>query len=158
MMSNRKNTYTSIVDVDTNAIGFVLGKGRINFNNLKKDYPEVKIWITQNGPLTTFNMSSHSTAKLDQCQTALEKLKYDGESIHYSILQRKRIAKNIESQRHAILAGKKIRDALEDEMRVKQRNEVESKIISKLQIDTTDKTDASTALQSHNMFGGLEVE
>ena len=163
-MTTRKNVYTAVVDVDSNAVGFVLGKGRVNLNNLNNMYPEVKIRIAQNGPLTAFNMSSVSANKLEQCQAALEKLKYNGESVHHSIVQRKRVAKNIESQRQTILAGKRIRDALEDEMRAKQREEVQRKIIGNLQpeadIITEDSNEQVTAHThvARNMFGGLEVE
>jgi hypothetical protein len=160
MMSNRKNIYTAVLDVDTNAVGFVLGKGRQNLNNLKQDFPDVKIWMTQNGPLTAFNLSSNSATKLEQCQSALEKLKYSGEAVHYSIVQRKRITKNIESQRQTILAGKRIREALENEMRSKHRDEVQRKIISNLDTEPVVPNDDNGAVSERacNMFGGLEVE
>lgn len=159
MMSNRKNVYTAVVDVDSNAVGFVLGKGRVNLNNLSREYPEVKIWMTQNGPLTAFNLSSNSATKLEQCQTALEKLKYNGESVHHSIVQRKRVSKNIEAQRQTILAGKRIRDALENEMRTKHRDEVQKKIIGNLQPDLlTDEVESIRPEVVRNMFGGLEIE
>lgn len=159
-MSNRKNIYTAVLDVDTNAVGFVLGKGRQNLNNLKQDFPDVKIWMTQNGPLTAFNLSSNSATKLEQCQSALEKLKYSGEAVHYSIVQRKRITKNIESQRQTILAGKRIREALENEMRSKHRDEVQRKIISNLDTEPVVPNDDNGAVSERacNMFGGLEVE
>jgi hypothetical protein len=160
MMANRNNVYTAVIDVDTNAVGFVLGKGRQNLNNLKQEYPDVKIWMTQNGPLTAFNLSSNSVNKLEQCQEALEKLKYNGESVHHSIVQRKRVTKNIESQRQTILAGKRIRDALEDEMRSKHRDEVQRKIVSNLALeqDVSNDNNESVAVNTCNMFGGLEVE
>jgi hypothetical protein len=160
MMSNRKNIYAAVLDVDTNAVGFVLGKGRQNLNNLKQDFPDVKIWMTQNGPLTAFNLSSNSATKLEQCQSALEKLKYSGEAVHYSIVQRKRITKNIESQRQTILAGKRIREALENEMRTKHRDEVQRKIISNLDTEPVVPNDDNGAVSERacNMFGGLEVE
>lgn len=163
MMSNRKNMYTAVVNVDSNAVGFVLGKGRINLNNLSREYPEVKILMAHNGPLTAFNLSSNSATKLEQCQSALEKLKYNGESVHHSIIQRKRVTKNIESQRQTILAGKRIRDALENEMRTKHRDEVQKKIIGDLQsesetIDVEDNTEHEPVITARNMFGGLDIE
>ena len=158
-MSHRKTTYTVTVDVDANAVGFVVGKGRQNLNNLKQGFPEVNIWTTPNGPLTTFNLSSNSANKLDMCQTALEKLKYNGEAVHQSIMQRKRVTKNIESQRQSIIAGKKIRETLENEMRVKHRDEVQRKIIADLQQEPVKEVEVSEpALPVRNMFGGLVVE
>lgn len=156
-MSNRKNTYTATVDVDSSAVGFVLGKGRQNLNRLKEDYPDVKIWITQNGPFTAFNLSSNSATKLDLCQSAMEKLKYNGESIYQTIVQRKRVTKNIETQRNNIIAGKKIRESMENEMRAKQRDEVQRKIIADLQHEAP-KAEELHPLSVKNMFGGLEVE
>lgn len=156
MMSNKKNNYTATVDVDTNAVGFVLGKGRQNLNNVKAAYPEVTIRTSQNGPLTAFNLSSNSANKLEQCQSAIEKLKYNGEAVHQSIMQRKRITKNIESQRQNIIAGKKIRDSLENEMRTKHRDEVQKKIIADLQNETVIENEPTVTMR--NMFGGLEIE
>lgn len=177
MLSNRKTTYTSTVDVDSNAMGCVLGKWSQNLNNLKTTYPDVKIWTSQNGPLTTFNLSSNNVNKLEQCQTALEKLKYNGEAIHHSIMQRKRVTKNIEVQRQSIIAGQKIRETLENEMRTKHRDEVQRKIISNLQkepmiIANTNSNPNSnsnseqknelesiaTTVSVKNMFGSLEIE
>lgn len=156
MMSNRKTTYTAMIDVDSNAVGFVLGKGRHNLNNLKSMFPDVKIWITQNGPLSTFNLLSNSINRLEQCKESLEKLKYSGESVHQSIVQRKRITKNIESQRQNIIASKKIRDSLENEMRSKHRDEVQKKIVANLQNETIKEEEHE--LPMRNMFSGLEIE
>ena len=156
MMSNRKTTYTTTVEVDSNAVGFVLGKGRHNLNGLKQAYPEVKIWLTQNGPFTTFNLSCNSVNNLEMCKSALEKLKYKGESMHHSIVQRKRVTKNIETQRQSILAGQKIRESMENEMRAKHRDEVQRKIVADLQQEIVKESEP--VLPKRNMFGGLEVE
>ncbi len=158
MLLNRKTTYTATLDIDNNAVGFVLGKGRKNLNSLKQEYPEVNIWMTQNGPFTSFNLSSNSTTKLELCQSALEKLKYNGEAVHHSIVQRKRVSKNIEIQRQNIIAGKKIRESMENEMRTKHRDEVQRKIFADLQQEVEKEDKSLTALPGKNMFGGLEVE
>lgn len=161
-MSNNLHKYTAAVDVDTNAIGFVLGKGRKNFNDLKLLYPDVKIWMTQNGPYTTFNLTSHSANRLDSCQSEMEKLKTMGESNYESVVQRKRVVKNIETQRQKILASKKIRDALENEMKSKHREEVQKKITSNLDVRAvsmvaTEKVEAKS-VAGNNRFGGLDIE
>jgi hypothetical protein len=161
-MANNSHNYTASVDADTNAIGFVLGKGRKNFNDLKLQYPDVKIWMTQNGPYTTFNLSSHSANRLDSCQNEMEKLKTMGESNYESVVQRKRVVKNIETQRQKIMASKKIRDALENEMKSKHREEVQKKITSNLEVQSvstvaTEKGDMKQII-GNNRFGGLDIE
>jgi len=158
MLSNRKITYTATLDIDNNAVGFVLGKGRKNLTSLKQEYPEVNIWMTQNGPFTSFNLSSNSASKLDLCQSALEKLKYNGESVHQSIVQRKRVTKNIEIQRQNIIAGKKIRESMENEMRTKHRDEVQRKIFADLKQEVEKEEESLPALPVKNMFSGLDVE
>jgi hypothetical protein len=159
MLSNRKITYTATLDIDNNAVGFLLGKGRKNLNGLKQDYPDVNIWTSANGPFTSFNLSSNSATKLDLCKSALEKLKYNAESVHQSIVQRKRVTKNIEIQRQNIIAGKKIRESMENEMRTKHRDEVQRKIFADLQHEVKEEKEAElSALPVKNMFGGLEVE
>jgi hypothetical protein len=159
MSSYKKTEYTASIDVDTNAIGFVLGKGRKNLNELKLAHPDVKVWMNQNGAYTTFNLASNSATKLGLCQAEMEKLKYKGETNYESVVQRKRVVKNIEAKRQIILASKKIRDTLETEMKTKHRDEVQKKIVSNLEVKPeADNTTEKEAISVNNRFGGLELE
>ena len=60
----RINHFTKI-EIKTEIIGFVLGKGKSNLNNLKKKYPTVNIKFFNGRGCIEFNLSANVFSQLN---------------------------------------------------------------------------------------------
>lgn len=159
----RGNIYTDSIDINTNAVGFMVGKGRKHLKELYTRYPDVTIKIISAGELTSFNVTSRNINKLEQCKAELCTLRDSALAIYDTVQYRNRVQKEKEQKRNHIIAANKIRDTIEAEMQVRHKDALYRKLEAEILDDAVDgeiKQVSELELQyvKKNKFAMLDVE
>ena len=162
--TNRGNIYTDSIDINTNAVGFMVGKGRKNLKELYTRYPDVTIKIVSTGELTSFSVTSQNVNRLEQCKDALSSMRDSALTIYDTVQYRNRVQKEKNQKRYHILAANKIRDSIEAEMMVRHKEALYHKLEAVILDDTLDgeqKSVIEPEVQQYvkkNKFAMLDVD
>lgn len=157
--SSKPKSFTATVEVDTQAVGFLLGKGRKNLNAITDSYATlggVNIRIVPNGAITDFIIIATNIGIVEQCKGELENLREKALNTLNTVQFRNRLEKEKDEKRRSIQAANRIRESIENEMKTRHREDV----IKKLSADIGDVTvegDVYIATKK-NKYAGLELE
>lgn len=162
MVTNRGNVYTDSIDINTNAVGFMVGKGRKNLKDVYALYPDVTIKMLSAGELTSFSVTSQNLNRLEQCKAALCNMRSSALSIYDTVQYRNRVQKEKDQKRNHIIAANKIRDSIEAEMQVRHKEALYSKLEADiLEVDVVERktiTEPEAQYVKTNKFAMLDVD
>ncbi len=157
--------YSSTVDIDSAAVGYMIGKAHANLNPIKEKYADkVKIVIRASGAITSFVLTSSSANSLECCSAELEALKARALNMYQTVAYRHRLEKEKDQKRRFIMASNKIREEIETEMKTRHREEVNKKILNNIMPNssipgsTVIEDMPAKPMRSNNKFSGLDLE
>ena len=159
-IGTRGNIYTDSMDINTNAVGFMVGKARKNLKELYMRYLDVTIKMVSSGELTTFNITSRNVNRLEQCKAALSSMRDSALVIYDTVQYRNRVQKEKDQKRNYIIAANKIRDSIEAEMQVRHKEALYRKLEADILADGEPKSiiEPESQYVKKNKFAMLDVE
>ena len=153
-------SFTTTVEVDARAVGFLLGKGRKNIHAITDSYATVgggvNIRIVPNGAITDFVIIASNIGTLEQCKGELELLREKALNTLNTVQFRNKLEREKDEKRRSIQAANRIRESIENEMKTKHREDV----IKKLSADIKGVSVEEDAyiVTKNNKYAGLELE
>ena len=156
----KSKSYTANLEIDTQAVGFLLGKGRKNINAVTDSYNTaggVDIKFISRGSITSFVITANNAGIVERCKEDLELLRDKALNTLSTVQFRNRLEKEKEEKRRSIQAANRIRESIENEMKTRHREDV----IKKLSADIGDVQvveEEVYIVTKNNKFAGLELD
>lgn len=158
-VGNKGNIYTDSVDINTNAVGFMIGKSRKNLKELYTRYPDVTIKMVSTGELTSFTVASRNVNRLEQCKAALCSLRDSALAIYETVQYRNRVQKEKAQKRNHIIAANRIRDSIEAEMQIRHKEALYRKLEADiLEEVVAEVTEPEMQYVKNNKYAMLDVD
>ena len=133
----RINHFTKI-EIKPEIIGFVLGKGKINLNNLKKKYPTVNIKFFNGRGCIEFNLSANVFSQLNACEKELRNYISKAEGIYSNIQYKNKMNKDRKKRIKSNQATRQLREQITSELHNKKQFEKELEEIRKQSLQNED--------------------
>tara|TARA_Y100000816_G_scaffold118498_1_gene83198 strand:- start:4003 stop:4605 length:603 start_codon:yes stop_codon:yes gene_type:complete len=116
------------IEIKPELIGLVLGKGKNNFNKLKKENPNVIIKFFNDRGCIIFNLKSTSHNSLLKCERQLNNYIAQANSIYTNIQYKNKINKERQKRIKSNNAIKKLRDDITNQLN--EKNKLENEIVN----------------------------
>ena len=133
----RINHFTKI-EIKPEIIGFVLGKGKSNLNNLKKKYPTVNIKFFNGRGCIEFNLSANIFSQLNACEQELRNYISKAEGIYSNIQYKNKMNKDRKKRIKSNQATRQLREQITSELHNKKQFEKELEEIRKQSLQNKD--------------------
>ena len=133
----RINHFTKI-EIKPEIIGFVLGKGKSNLNNLKKKYPTVNIKFFNGRGCIEFNLSANVFSQLNSCEQELRNYISKAEGIYSNIQYKNKMNKDRKKRIKSNQATRQLREQITSELHNKKQFEKELEEIRKQSLQNED--------------------
>tara|TARA_B100000902_G_scaffold399906_1_gene473513 strand:- start:1999 stop:2640 length:642 start_codon:yes stop_codon:yes gene_type:complete len=133
----RINHFTKI-EIKPEIIGFVLGKGKSNLNNLKKKYPTVNIKFFNGRGCIEFNLSTNVFSQLNSCEQELRNYISKAEGIYSNIQYKNKMNKDRKKRIKSNQATRQLREQITSELHNKKQFEKELEEIGKQSLQNED--------------------
>ena len=133
----RINHFTKI-EIKPEIIGFVLGKGKSNLNNLKKKYPTVNIKFFNGRGCIEFNLSANIFSQLNACEQELRNYISKAEGIYSNIQYKNKMNKDRKKRIKSNQATRQLREQITSELHNKKQFEKELEEVRKQSLQNED--------------------
>ena len=148
MASYQTINHTINLEIKPELIGLVLGKGKSNFNKLKKENPNVIIKFFNERGCIVFNLKSTSHNSLLKCENQLNKYIIQANNIYTNIQYKNKINKERQKQIKSNNAIKKLRDDITNQLN--EKNKLENEIVNlNNNINTNNDINTNTDINSN---------
>ena len=137
------------LEIKPELIGLVLGKGKNNFNKLKKENPNVNIKFFNDRGCIIFNLKSTSHNSLLICERQLNNYISQANNIYTNIQYKNKINKERQKRIKSNNAIKKLRDDITNQLN--EKNKLENEIANlKNNINTNNNNDINNDINTNN--------
>ena len=139
------------IEIKPELIGLVLGKGKNNFNKLKKENPNVNIKFFNDRGCIIFNLKSTSHNSLLICERQLNNYISQANNIYTNIQYKNKINKERQKRIKSNNAIKKLRDDITNQLN--EKNKLENEIANLNDINTNNDINNDININNEEYVG-----